>query len=104
MGIFKIFTTNMSLKIVAVMIAVILWTVVLLSKRENLTKDIPIEFITAEDLVPANELPKTVSVVFNGPRALLRGMQDRREEAIKVAISNKVPGFLTYKLKVEEVK
>ncbi len=104
MPLIRFFTTHFGLKIVAVMIAIILWTIVLLSKKETLTKDVPIEFTTTEDLIPANDLPKTVSVVFSGPKALLRGMQDRREETIRVTLPNKAPGFLTYKLKLDDLK
>lgn len=91
------YTTNLSLKIVSVIIAVVLWFVVLGSRNVEVSKDVPVEIITPADLVVANEVPDKVTFRISGPKAFLRNILNRREDPIRVNLSSAKAGLVTYR-------
>ncbi len=81
-----------------------LWFVVLGSRKIEETKEIPLEIVTAPDLVPANDVPDRVSVRFEGPKAFMRVMLDRRESPIRINLTGAKPGLVTYRIFSDSVK
>lgn len=91
------YMANLSLKIVSVIIAVVLWFVVLGSRNVEVSKDVPVEIITPADLVVANEVPDKVTFRISGPKAFLRNILNRREDPIRVNLSTAKAGLVTYR-------
>ncbi len=101
----RIFSDNIGLKIVSIVIAGILWAVVLGSRNIEVTKEIPIEIITPSDMVPSNEVTTRVGFRLAGPQAFLRVILDRRESPIKVDLSAaQKPGPVTYRFFSDNLK
>jgi YbbR domain-containing protein len=76
------------------MIAIVLWIIVLGSRNVEVVKEVPLEVITATDVVPSNEIPEKIQFRLSGPKAFLRAVSDRREEPIRVNLSSAKPGHL----------
>jgi YbbR domain-containing protein len=76
------------------MIAIVLWIIVLGSRNVEVVKEVPLEVITAADVVAANEVPEHIQFRLSGPKAFLRAVSDRREEPIRVNLANAKPGHL----------
>lgn len=91
------YTTNLSLKLVSLVIAVVLWFVVLGSRNVEVTKEVPVEIITPADLVVANEVPDKVAFRLSGPKAFLRNIVNRKEDPIRVNLSTAKAGLVTYR-------
>lgn len=94
----SILTDNAGTKLVSILIAVILWIVVLGSRTVEVTKEVPIEIVTNEDVMVANELPDRVSFRISGPKAFIRTLLDRRDPPIRVNLQGAKPGAVTYRL------
>ncbi len=92
------YATNMGLKVLSLLIAVVLWFVVLGSRNVEITKEIPIEVVTPADLVVSNDVPDKVSFRLSGPKAFLRNILNRKEQPIRVNLSNAKAGLVTYRL------
>ena len=91
------FTNNLGLKIVSVVVGVMMWLVVFGSRTVEITKEIPVQIITAPDVVIANEVPDKVVFRIAGPKTFLRGVLNRQEAPILVNLSNAKPGLVTYR-------
>lgn len=91
------YTANLSLKLVSLVIAVVLWFVVLGSRNVEVSKEVPVEIITPADLVVANEVPDKVAFRLSGPKAFLRNIVNRKEDPIRVNLSTAKAGLVTYR-------
>ena len=100
----NLFADQSGTKVVAVIIAIVLWAVVLGSRNFELTKDIPLEVITPADVVPSNDIPDRISFRLSGPKAFLRGILDRREEPIRVNLSGAKPALVTYPFFADNIR
>lgn len=87
-------SANFGTKVISVMIAIVLWIIVLGSRNVEVVKEVPLEVITATDVVAANEIPERIQFRLSGPKAFLRAVSDRREEPIRVNLSSAKPGHL----------
>ncbi|MCM0606091.1 MAG: hypothetical protein KA715_08375 [Xanthomonadaceae bacterium] len=94
----SIFTDNAGTKLVSILIAVILWIVVLGSRTVEVTKEVPIEIVTNEDVMVSNELPDRVAFRISGPKAFIRTILDRRDPPIRINLQGAKPGAVTYRL------
>ncbi len=90
-------TSNLGTKLISVMIAMVLWIVVLGSRNVEVTKEVPLEVVTASDVVSSNEVPEKIAFRLSGPKAFLRAILDRREEPIRVNLAGVKPGLITYR-------
>ncbi|MBY0472480.1 hypothetical protein K2X30_15050 [bacterium] len=95
--IWEILTTNMGTKFISILVAFVLWFVVLGSRNVEVTKELPVEVITSSDLVVANDVPDKISFRLSGPKAFLRAILDRRDDPIRINVSNAKPGLITYR-------
>src|SRR3954468_23792299 len=87
-------TANLGTKVISVMIAIVLWIIVLGSRNVEVVKEVPLEVITATDVVASNEVPERIQFRLSGPKAFLRAVSDRREEPIRVNLTSAKPGHL----------
>ncbi len=95
---------NLAFKIVATIIATVLWAKVLGSRSVEVTKEIPLEVITPSDVVPENEIPDRVAFRLSGPTGALRTILDRREDPIRVNLSGAKPGLVTYRFFSDNIR
>jgi YbbR domain-containing protein len=97
-------TSNVGTKAVSVVIALVLWAVVLGSRSVEVTKDVPLEVTTPEDLVVASDLPEKISFRLYGPKAFLRNILDRPEEPILINLSGSKPTVITYRFFTDNIR
>lgn len=90
-------TSNIATKVVSIAIALLLWGIVLGSRNVEVTKEIPVEVITPNEMVAANDVPDRISFRLSGPKAFLRAILDRREDPIRVNLTGAKPGVITYR-------
>src|SRR4051812_36162768 len=83
----SLLTSNIGTKLVSVVIAIVLWAVVLGSRSVEVSKEVPLEIMTPEDLVVANDLPDKIVFRLYGPKAFLRNILDRHEDPIRINLS-----------------
>jgi len=88
---------NAGTKLFSVFLALVLWGIVLGSRSFEATKEIPLEIIAPPELMAANEIPDRISFKLSGPKAFLRVILDRRDEPIRVNLSNSKAGLVTYR-------
>lgn len=79
-------------------IGCVLWFIVLGSRNMEISKDVPIEFMTAPDMVIANDVPDKAVFNLSGPKAFLRNILNRKEEPIRINFANTRPGLVPYRL------
>lgn len=91
------FQMNIGTKFISLIIAIVLWVVVLGSRNIEVTKEVPLEIITSSDLVVGSEVPEKIAFRLSGPKAFLRAILDRREEPIRVNLTNSKAGLMTYR-------
>lgn len=97
-------TSNVGLKVISVMIAILLWGVVLGSRSVKVTKEIPIEVIPHPDLIVANDIPEKISFELSGPKAFLRTILDRPENPIRIDLVGRKPGNVTYRFFSDNIR
>ncbi|HUP56756.1 MAG TPA: CdaR family protein, partial [Bdellovibrionota bacterium] len=92
--VWNLVTANIGTKVISVMIALVLWTIVMGSRNVEVVKEVPLEVITAADVVASNEVPERIQFRLSGPKAFLRAIEARREEPIRVNLTSAKPGHL----------
>jgi len=88
---------NVGAKLFSLFLAIVLWGIVLGSRSVEVTKEIPLEIMTSQELTPANEIPDRISFKLSGPKAFLRAILDRREDPIRVNLTTAKSGLVTYR-------
>jgi len=95
---------NLGTKLISAVIAIVLWVIVLGSRSVEVTKEVPLEIITASDVVTANEVPEKIAFRLSGPKAFLRAIVDRREEPIRVNLAGSKPNLVTYRFFSDNIR
>lgn len=103
-ALFKVVTHQIGLKIASVLIAFVLWGVVIQSRTVEITKEVPLEVVTSDDVVPSNEIPEKISFRISGPKAFLRAILNRREDPIRVNLTGNKPGLVTYRFYPDDIR
>lgn len=93
----RILFNNIGVKSVSVIIAFLVWVAVLGSKKVEVSKEIPLQILTAPKVVVANDVPQKVTFKLSGPKAFLRGVLNRPELPIVVNLTGTNPGLVTYR-------
>ncbi len=83
---------NFSLKVFSGLIALVLWMVVLGSRRIEAEKLVPVELNLPDGLVAVGSVPGFVNFRLEGPKAFLKGLLKRAEEPIVVNLHSAKPG------------
>lgn len=98
-----IFLGNAGTKFVSIVIAVVLWAIVLGSRSVTLNKEVPLEVITSSDVVPANDLPRTVVMELSGPKAYLRTFVES-QEPFRLNLAGRKPGVITQHIFADDIQ
>ena len=94
---YSVFTKNVSLKITAIVITILLWFIATSSRKLEMVKKVPLNFLTAQDLVVSADVPRDVDIRLVGPSAFMREVM-ARSDVIDVDVRDKKPGLYAYKL------
>lgn len=97
-------TENIGIKIVSLFVAMVLWFVVLGSQGVEITKELPVEVQTSDEVALSNELPERVSVRLAVPKAFVRAMvNSNRDVPIKVNLTGAKAGNVRYQFLPEHL-
>jgi YbbR domain-containing protein len=102
--ILRLFFSNFGTKLVSVLVAIVLWFVVLTSRTTEITKEVPLEVVTATETAIASEVPERIIFRLSGPEAFLRAMANRRDRPIQVNLTTQSPGVVTYRFTSDHVE
>ena len=105
------FSESLALKLVSLLLSLILWITILGFKKEELEKQVPIEFIVPPGSVITNKIPHSITFHLSGPRIALKNVEkhiqpirpDLRhntESSIVFTVSEELLGDLGNKVKV----
>ncbi len=93
----RLLSENLSLKLISLAFAVVLWFFVMGERRHEVAHIVPIIYRgVAERLIIANQVPGSVEVAVSGPRALLSHLA-AGDMAISVDLAGAAAGVTTYK-------
>ncbi len=98
-----IFTKNLSVKIAALCITILLWFVVTSTRKVEVVKKVPLNFITSHEYVATNDVNNEVDVRLVGPSVFLREVLDRPDK-INLDVRDKKLGTYSYKLYNDVIK
>lgn len=97
----SVFTENLSYKMVALFIALILWLTILGRRDFTLTKNIDVELIPASGQVVNMQSADSVKVKVMGPRtALKKFMESGMSQMVSIDISKKGAGDIDVEIPV----
>jgi len=98
-----IFTKNLSVKIAALCITILLWFVVTSTRKVEVVKKVPLNFITAHEYVVTNDINNEVDIRLVGPSVFLREVLERHDK-MNLDVRDKKPGIYSYKLYNDVIK
>jgi YbbR domain-containing protein len=95
---------NLFFKILALVLAVILWFLVVGEERAEVGLTIPLELVNMpRDLIVVNNLPQGIDIRVNGPRSLIRSLTTR-DLSKSLDLSNTRAGTVTYSISSEGIR
>jgi YbbR domain-containing protein len=95
---------NLFFKILALVLAVILWFLVVGEERAEVGLTIPLELVNMpRDLIVVNNLPQGIDIRVNGPRSLIRSLTTR-DLSKSLDLSNTKAGTVTYSISPEGIR
>jgi YbbR domain-containing protein len=101
---FHFLTENLSLKLLALAFAVILWFFVMGEQRHEVAHVVAVDYRNLpKGLIIANEVPDAVAVTLSGPRALLVHLGPD-ELSLPLDLSGLRPGLTSFKRLDENLK
>jgi YbbR domain-containing protein len=97
------FTKNLSLKLISILLAVILWYFVISEKGGETAISIPLDFRNIPtSLIIIKNPEESINVRISGPATLLRGLSPKRVKAI-IDLSNARPGVAQFAIQPEQI-
>jgi YbbR domain-containing protein len=101
---FRFFTENLSLKLLSLAFAVILWFFVMGEQRHAVAHVVTVEYRNLpKGLLIANEVPEAVAVTLSGPRALLARLAPA-DLSLPLDLAGLKPGVTSFKRLEENLK
>jgi YbbR domain-containing protein len=95
---------NIFFKILALVLAVILWFLVVGEERAEVGLTIPLELVNMpRDLIVVNNLTQGIDIRVNGPRSLIRSLSTRNLSK-SLDLSNTKAGTLTFSISSEGIR
>lgn len=94
---------NFSYKLVALFISLILWLSILNRRDYVVTKDLEIDFITAQNLVVAAQSSAGLKVKVSGPQPLLKKYKEA-PQVLALDLSDKKAGFYELEMNASRVE
>ncbi len=97
------FTKNLSLKLISILLAVILWYFVISEKGGETALSIPLDFrnIPSSLIIIKNPI-ESINIRINGPVTLLRGLSPREVKAV-IDLSNAEPRVAEFGIQPEQI-
>ena len=97
------FTKNVSLKLISIFLAGILWYFVISEKEGETALSIPLDFrnIPSSLIIIKNPI-ESINIRINGPVTLLRGLSPREVKAI-IDLSDAKPGVSTFGIQPQDI-
>jgi len=97
------FTKNLSLKLISIFLAGILWYFVISEKEGETALSIPLDFrnIPSSLIIIKNPV-ESINIRINGPVTLLRGLSPREVKAI-IDLSDAKPGVSTFGIQPQDI-
>lgn len=96
-------TENLWLKLASIFLAVILWFFVMSSGRSVIIKEIPVQYINMPQSLEMVDMAKNVSVVIEGQKRLLSGL-NQGDVSVVVDLENMKAGKNSYSLSKKNIK
>jgi len=93
---------DLTTKIIALFIAIILWLIVIGSKNVELSRFVSVSYSLSSDLIISNQVPEKVQIRFLGPRSVLRDLINNNY-TLNLDLRDKKSGFVSFRLKNEIV-
>lgn len=93
---------NFSYKVVALFIALILWLSILNRRDYIVSKDLDVDFVTAQNMTVAAQSNDRIRVRVSGPQPLLKKYRES-SQFIALDISDKSPGFYDVDMNASKV-
>jgi YbbR domain-containing protein len=87
-----------------IVVAIVLWFVVLGSRSIEVTKDVPLEVVTSEEMTVANEIPDRITFRLSGPKAFMRAILNRSEPPIRVNLEGNSNASVTYRFFSDNIR
>jgi len=96
-------TANLWLKLASIFLAVALWFFVMSSGRSVIIKEVPVQYINMPQSLEMVEMAKNVSVVIEGQKRLLSGL-NQDDISVVVDLENMKAGQNLYSLSKKNIK
>ncbi|MBI5674400.1 MAG: hypothetical protein HZC48_01065 [Nitrospirae bacterium] len=96
-------TENLWLKLASIFLAVVLWFFVMSSGRSVIIKEVPVQYINMPQSLEIVEMAKNVSVVIEGQKRLLSGL-NQDDISVVVDLENMKAGKNIYSLSRKNIK
>lgn len=96
-------TENLWLKLASIFLAMTLWFFVMSSGRSVIIKEIPVQYINMPKSLEMVEMAKNVSVVIEGQKRLLSGL-NQDDISVVVDLENMKAGKNSYSLSKKNIK
>lgn len=96
-------TANLWLKLASIFLAVVLWFFVMSSGRSVIIKEVPVQYINMPQSLEMVEMAKNVSVVMEGQKRLLSGL-NQDDISVVVDLENMKAGKNLYSLSRKNIK
>lgn len=104
MSLSQSFTRNMGTRLISVVVAIVLWFVVLGSRSVEVTKEVPVEITTSDEMTVANEVPDKITFRLSGPKAFLRAILNRPESPIRVNLIGNSSPSVTFRFFSDNIR
>lgn len=98
-----LYTKNLTLKITALVTTLGLWFMVTTSYKVEIVKKLPLNFITASDLVVNADTVRDVEVRIVGPRIFLKEIM-QKNYLLNIDLRDRKQGYVNYRLFPELLK
>lgn len=100
----SLFVENLTLKVISILVAAVLWILVLGSRQVEIVKELSLEMVPPQNLVLVSDLPEKIAFKLSGPKAFLRTINDRRESPIKINLAGYRSGYQTIKIMADQLR
>jgi len=98
-----LFVKNFSVKVAALLITILLWFVVITTRKMEVVKKVGLNFMTAQEYVATNDVNNQVDVRVLGPSAFLREVTEH-SSVVNIDVRDKKPGIYSYKIYNDMIK
>jgi len=98
-----ILKTNALLKLISLIIAIVLWFLVISSRRSEVMIDTPVRFVNIPQSLRLVDNHKTISIVLEGQERLLRRL-NRDEVRVVINLNGYEEGKVSYYISRKDVR